>query len=65
MESHFECTIEPHEDGARIQSQLEITPHGFFKLLFPLFKRSFAKHEKAAAEKMRTTLEARFGAAVS
>lgn len=65
MESHFQCSIEPHPDGARIQSELELIPHGFFKLLFPLFKRSFAKHEREAVEKMRTTLEARFGGAAA
>lgn len=61
MESHFECTIEPHADGAKVETELELIPHGLFKLVFPLFRRTFDKHAQAAADKMRTTLEARYG----
>lgn len=64
MESNFRCTISPHPDGARVESELELIPHGFFRLLFPLFLMVLRKHEKAGAEKMRTTLEARYGDAV-
>jgi len=64
MESNFRCTISPHADGAKVQSELELIPHGFFKLVFPLFLVLLRKHEKTGAEKMRRTLEARYGDAV-
>ena len=60
METHFKCSVEAHPEGARVQSELEVIPHGLFKLVFPLFARTFDKHAIAAAEKIRTTLEARY-----
>lgn len=65
MESNFECTVGPHADGARVESELELIPHGLFKLAFPFFLVFLRKHEKAGAERMRRTLEARYGGAAS
>jgi uncharacterized protein YndB with AHSA1/START domain len=63
MESNFACTIAPHADGAKVQSELELIPHGLFKLAFPLFGIFLRKHEKAAAEKMQRTINERYGEA--
>jgi len=65
MESKFKCTIAPDGDGAKVSSELELIPHGFFKLVFPLFRLMARKHEKAAAERMRTTINERYGYADS
>lgn len=61
MESNFRCTIEPHADGARVVSELELIPHGFFKLFFPIFQMMLRKWDKAGAERMRKTLNERYG----
>jgi hypothetical protein len=61
LESNFQCMIEPHADGAKVVTELELIPHGFFKLFFPIFKLVFSKSEKAAADRIRRTLHERFG----
>ncbi len=65
METNFKCTIVPHADGAKVETELELIPHGLFKLVFPLFLRIFSKNEKAAADNMRRTINARYAAAIS
>lgn len=61
METHFQCTVEQHADGAKVMTELELIPHGFFKLAFPIFKLLFSKAEKAGADRMRETLNKRYG----
>ena len=58
LESRFEATVEPHPEGAKVVSNLELIPHGFFKLLFPLMKRAFNKEAKSAVERMQSRLNA-------
>ncbi len=36
-------------------------PHGFFKLLFPLLKKSFVKENEKTPEKIRTALREQYG----
>jgi hypothetical protein len=61
LEARFACTVEPHPEGARVVSELEMIPHGFFKLLFPLLKKSFVKENEKTPEKIRTALREQYG----
>ena len=61
LESNFKGMVERHADGAKLVTELELIPHGFFKLVFPIFKLIFSKSEKAAADRIRKTLEERYG----
>jgi hypothetical protein len=65
METNFKCTIAPHADGAKVETELELIPHGLFKLAFPVFRLIFTKHEKGHADRIRRTLNERFGSARS
>lgn len=63
LESNFAATVEPHPEGAKVVSELELVPHGFFKLLFPLFKMAFNKEARSAVDRMQKTLNERHGTA--
>jgi carbon monoxide dehydrogenase subunit G len=65
METNFKCTIVPHADGAKVETELELIPHGLFKLAFPVFRLIFSKHEKASADRIRRTINERYGEAIS
>lgn len=65
MESNFKCTIVPHADGAKVESELELIPHGLFKLAFPLFRLFINKHEKVSADRIRRAINERYGDAIS
>ena len=62
METDFHCSIEDHEDGARVVSELQLIPHGFFKLVFPIFKLFFTSVNEVP-EKIRSTLHKHYGVA--
>ena len=61
LESNFKGMVERHADGAKLVTELELIPHGFFKLVFPIFKLVFSKSEQSAADRIRKTLEERYG----
>ncbi len=61
LESRFSCRVEPHAEGAKVVSELELIPHGFVKLLFPLIKRGFIKENKATPDKIRRALREHWG----
>ena len=63
LESNFQATVEAHPEGTKVVSELELIPHGFFKLLFPIFKMIFNKEAKSAVERMQNTLNARHASA--
>lgn len=65
MESHFSCEVSPHPEGARVQTELEIIPHGLFRLAYPLFLVLFNSHAKTASRKIRTTINARYADAAT
>ena len=60
MESNFQATVEPHPEGAKVVTELELIPHGFFKLFFPIFKMMFKKPTREAAASMQRTLNERY-----
>lgn len=62
LESRFEGSVEPHPDGAKVVTELELIPHGFFKLVFPIFKIMFNKEAKTTSERIRQTMNKRFAA---
>lgn len=49
----------------RNEPELELIPLGLFELAFPLLLLSLDKQGKNTADKIRTTIEARYGAAIS
>ena len=60
METRFFCQVEPHPEGARVRSELELVPHGFFKLVFPIFKLFFSEDTEVAT-KIRRALREHYG----
>jgi len=61
LESNFQGKVEWHADGAKLVTELELIPHGFFKLSFPILKRILRKAEKGTPDKIRKTMEAHYG----
>lgn len=51
-------------DGTKLFTDFEAIPHGWFKLIFPLFLARLRKEEKANMGYIRETLESRVCAGI-
>jgi hypothetical protein len=60
IEVTFTARLEPTPAGARLHADFDATPHGWFRLIFPLFLRQMRKEERANMTHLRTALERRF-----
>ena len=53
------CRLEPVADGTKLFTDFQAIPHGWFKLIFPLFLVRLRKEENANMGYIRDTLESR------
>ncbi len=63
LEITFTGTLEPVEEGTRLQVDFDATPHGWFRLVFPFFVYFTRKHEKKNMVRIREAFDARAAAA--
>ncbi len=62
IEVTFTCTLEPLAEGTRLTSDFAPTPHGWFRLLFPVFLVLLRRHEKQNMGLIKSALERRSAA---
>ena len=53
------CRLEPVADGTKLFTDFEAIPHGWFKVIFPLFLARLRREEKANMGYIRDTIESR------
>ena len=63
IETRFHATVEAHPEGARVVTELEMIPRGFFKLLFPIFELFFDDADEDVPGKIRRAIDAHYGEA--
>jgi hypothetical protein len=59
IEVTFTCRVEPVLEGVRLHADLQPTPHGWFRLIFPIFLVMIRRDERANMEHLRRALEGR------
>jgi carbon monoxide dehydrogenase subunit G len=59
VEVTVRCRLEPVTEGTMLLADFEALPHGWFKLIFPLFLMRLRKEERANMTYIRDTLERR------
>jgi hypothetical protein len=59
IEVTFTCTLEPVEEGTRLHAEFQPRPHGWFRLIYPLFLLTVRRDEKANMARIRDALERR------
>jgi uncharacterized protein YndB with AHSA1/START domain len=59
IEVFVRCRLEKVADGTKLFVDFEAVPHGWFKLIFPLFLTRIRKEERANMGYIRETLERR------
>jgi hypothetical protein len=59
IEVTFTCTLEALPGGARLTSEFTATPHGWFRLVFPLFLMGMRRQEERNMGLIKSTLEGR------
>lgn len=59
IEVSFTCTLEAVADGTRLTSDFTAIPHGWFRLLFPLFLIGMRQQEKRNMGLIKSALERR------
>ena len=59
IEVTFTCRLEPMPAGTTLSVEFEPRPHGWVRLLFPLFLRRIRKEEAANMSHLSTALERR------
>ena len=59
LEVRSTWTFTKAENGTRIGNQFDVTPHGFMKLLFPIFARRFRKESATNFERIAAVLDGR------
>lgn len=64
IEVTFTCRFEPHMKGTKLFAEFQPRPHGWFRLVFPLFLLIIRREEKANMVNIREELERRVQAQV-
>ena len=59
IEVTFTCRLEAVPEGTRLDAAFEPTPHGWFRLIFPLFLVMIRREEKANMGHLRDAVERR------
>ena len=59
IEVMFVARLEPIEEGTRLRADFDARPHGWFRLVFPLFLLSMRREERANMTHLRSALERR------
>jgi hypothetical protein len=59
IEVTFTCTLEPVREGTKLHAEFQPRPHGWFRLIFPLFVLMIRREEKANMGHIREAVERR------
>ncbi len=59
LEVTVRCRLEPVSEGTKLFADFEAVPHGWFKVIFPLFLRRIRKEERENMTRIREALVAR------
>jgi hypothetical protein len=59
IEVQVDCRLEPIPDGTRLHSTFAPRPHGWFRLVFPIFLLMIRREERANMTHLREALESR------
>lgn len=59
LEVTLACTLEPVAEGTKLNTEFRAQPHGWFRLVFPLFLPILRRDEKANMVHIRDALERR------
>jgi hypothetical protein len=59
IEVTFTCRLEPVPEGTKLHTEFEPRPHGWFRLIFPIFLLIIRREEKANVTYLREALERR------
>lgn len=59
IEVTLTCRLEPVPEGARLHAEFEPRPHGWFRLLFPVFLLAIRRDEAANMRHIKDALERR------
>ena len=62
IEVRFTCRLEPVPEGTRLHAAFEPTPHGWSRLVFPIFLIIIRRQAKANMGHLRDAVERRTGA---
>jgi hypothetical protein len=62
VEIDFTCAFEPVAEGTRMHVDFRTRPHGWFRLVYPIFLVAMRRQEKANMQYIRVALEKRAGA---
>jgi hypothetical protein len=62
IEVTLTCRLEADSEGTRLQADFEPTPHGWFRLIFPLFLAIMRREERANMGHLRDAVERRAAA---
>ncbi len=65
IEVTLTCRLEPIREGTRLHAEFEPRPHGWFRLIFPLFLLFIRREERANMAHIREALERRVRAPMS
>jgi uncharacterized protein YndB with AHSA1/START domain len=57
IEVTFTCRLDSIEGGTRLEAAFEPTPHGWFRLIFPIFLVVLRRDEKANMRYLRDAVE--------
>jgi uncharacterized protein YndB with AHSA1/START domain len=57
VEVDFTCRLEPTPTGTRLDAEFVARPHGWFRLVFPMFLVVIKRQERANMRHLRTRLE--------
>ena len=63
LEITYTGRLEPVADGTRLEVVMDATPHGWFRLMFPLFVRLLRRQSKENMERLRDAFERQVAAA--
>jgi hypothetical protein len=59
LEVTFTCRLEPVPEGTWLTALFQPTPHGWFRLIFPIFLVMIGREEKANMSHLRAAVERR------
>lgn len=59
IEVTFTCRLDPVPEGTRLHATFEPVPHGWFRLVFPIFLLVIRRQEKANMRHLRAAVEGR------
>jgi carbon monoxide dehydrogenase subunit G len=59
IEVRFAVRLEPVDEGTRLHAEFDARPHGWFRLVFPIFLLMIKREERANMTHLRIALERR------